>query len=69
MIPIPAGAQIWVACGATDMRRSRSHRFPIDCRINALARGNGNVRRVARHSSQVKLAARSIRLAGAVDRL
>lgn len=21
MIPIPAGAQIWVACGATDMRR------------------------------------------------
>ena len=21
MIPIPAGTQIWVACGATDMRR------------------------------------------------
>ena len=21
MIPVPAGAQIWVACGATDMRR------------------------------------------------
>jgi transposase len=21
MIPVPAGAQIWVACGPTDMRR------------------------------------------------
>jgi hypothetical protein len=25
MIPVPVGTQIWVACGATDMRRYALH--------------------------------------------
>ena len=32
MIPVPVGTQIWVACGATDMRRYALHKNMLSLR-------------------------------------